>query len=293
MDRVVFDDSLDFLKDEFSRSVDLVYIDPPFNTHGHVRRVSYRIEKEDEERHPTLYKGIGTKTFKCYEDNFGSHENYIEFLMVRLEEIQRVLKNTGSLLIHLDHREVHYIKVLLDQMFGEENFRNEIILHWDYGARAKKTWPKKHQNVLWYTMSSKYTFNLDASYRIPYMAPALQKPERAARGKTPTDCHWCSIEGTNSKNRTGYPHQKPIKFVKNLVAVHSNKGDHVMDVFAGSGTAGVAALELGRRFTLVDNNEQAIDVMEKRFKGHKYILKVNKRYNSFGHESLQNVVEGV
>jgi site-specific DNA-methyltransferase (adenine-specific) len=183
-----------------------------------------------------------------------------------------VLAPTGSLFFHIDYREVHYCKVMLDEIFdfkgagsGRRCFQNEIIWAYDYGARATKRWPAKHDTILWYTRDpERYTFNLGESDRIPYMAPGLVGAEKAARGKTPTDVWWHTIVSPTGKEKTGYATQKPLGILERIVRVHSNPGDLVLDFFAGSGTAGVAAARNGRAFCMVDESAEAIAVMEKR-----------------------------
>jgi site-specific DNA-methyltransferase (adenine-specific) len=193
-------------------------------------------------------------------------------------EAYRVLAPAGSLFFHIDYREVHYCKVMLDGIFemkdkggslragsGRECFQNEIIWAYDYGARATKRWPAKHDSILWYTKDPKrYTFNLGESDRIPYMAPGLVGAEKAARGKTPTDVWWHTIVSPTGKEKTGYATQKPLGILERIVRVHSNPGELVLDFFAGSGTAGEAALRNGRAFCMVDQSAEAIQVMEKR-----------------------------
>lgn len=167
---------------------------------------------------------------------------------------------------HIDFREVHYCKVLLDSIFGRDCFMNEIIWAYDYGARSKSRWPTKHDNILWYVKNpNNFVFNYDAIDRIPYMAPGLVTREKAERGKTPTDVWWLTIVSPTGKEKTGYPTQKPLKLLERIVAVHSDKGDHVLDFFAGTGTTGVAAANLGRHFTMIDNSPIAANVMKERF----------------------------
>ena len=189
-------------------------------------------------------------------------------------EAHRVLTETGSLFFHIDYREVHYCKVMLDEIFsvegkisGRECFQNEIIWAYDYGARATKKWPAKHDNILWYTKDPKrYTFNLGATDRIPYMAPGLVGAVKAARGKTPTDVWWHTIVSPTGKEKTGYATQKPLGILERIVRVHSNPGDMVLDFFAGSGTAGVAAVKHGRNYCLGDESAAAVTLMKKRLK---------------------------
>ena len=202
-------------------------------------------------------------------------DDYIGFLRPRLIEAHRILKSTGSLFLHVDPREVHYCKVLLDEIFarnggaGRACFQNEIIWAYDYGARPTRRWPAKHDNILWYTRHpTKYTFNLSATDRIPYMAPGLVGAEKAARGKTPTDVWWHTIVSPTGKEKTGYPTQKPLGILERIVRVHSNPGDTVLDFFAGSGTTGVAAARNHRHYILIDQSAEAIALMQQRLGPH-------------------------
>jgi len=184
----------------------------------------------------------------------------------RLREAYRLLKPQGSLYFHIDYREVHYCKILLDQIFGRASFLNEIIWAYDYGARTRKKWPPKHDNILLYAKDPEhYTFNVDEIERIPYMAPGLVGKEKAERGKLPTDTWWHTIVPTNGKEKTGYPTQKPLGILRRIIQASSNQGDVVLDFFGGSGTTAAACLEFGRTFILVDNNPQSIQIMQKRF----------------------------
>jgi site-specific DNA-methyltransferase (adenine-specific) len=205
---------------------------------------------------------LGTKSF---QDSF---DDYLAFLEPRLVEAYRVLAPHGSLYFHVDYREVHYCKILLDTIFGRECFLNEIIWAYDYGGRPKDRWPPKHDNILLYVkIPGQHIFNVDEIERIPYMAPGLVGPEKAARGKLPTDTWWHTIVPTNSSEKTGYPTQKPLGIIRRIIQASSRPGDLVLDFFAGSGTTGIAAWELGRRFLLVDNNPEALAVMARRFQG--------------------------
>lgn len=268
MHKIVLGDNLEILKSIPSGSVDLIYVDPPFNTGKVQARTQIRTE-QDESGNRTGFGGKRYATIKVgkkgYLDLF---DDYMAYLEPRLVEAYRTLAPHGSLYFHIDYREVHYCKVLLDAIFGRENFLNEIIWAYDYGARSRKKWPPKHDNILWYARdTSRYTYNVDAIERIPYMAPGLVGPEKAARGKLPTDTWWHTIVPTNSREKTGYPTQKPLGILRRIIQASSNPGEMVMDFFAGSGTTGAACLELGRRFILVDNNPQALQVMARRFAG--------------------------
>ena len=266
--RIYFADNLTTLQSLPSSSVDLIYIDPPFNT-GHTQsRTQLRTERSDEGDR-TGFAGNRYATVKVGSKAYGDiFDDFIAFIEPRLREAYRLLKPNGSLYFHIDYREVHYCKVLLDQIFGRESFLNEIIWAYDYGARTKTKWPTKHDNILWYARDPQaYTFNYDAIERIPYMAPGLVGPEKAALGKTPTDTWWHTIVPTNGKEKTGYPTQKPLGILRRIIQASSNLGEMVLDFFAGSGTTGVACLEAGRQFILIDNNPQALATMAERFVG--------------------------
>jgi site-specific DNA-methyltransferase (adenine-specific) len=256
-----------------SQSVDLIYIDPPFNTGKTRSLVSIAVQENES----GLRKGFGGKRYTTIEKGsmsyLDSHDNYLEFLLPRFREAYRVLKRSGTLYVHLDYREAHYCKVALDNIFDRECFLNEIVWAYDYGARSKTRWPTKHDTILVYVKDiQNYVFNYSEMERLPYMAPSLVGEAKAKQGKTPTDVWWQTIVGTNSKERTGYPTQKPIAIIKRIIKVSSNEGDLVMDFFAGSGTVGAACLELNRNFVLVDENIQAIEVMRKRFADYKDIV---------------------
>jgi site-specific DNA-methyltransferase (adenine-specific) len=263
---VFFGDNLPVLCSLPSESVDLIYIDPPFNT-GKVQSRTQLSTVRDEAGDRTGFQGkryhtvrLGTKEFSDIFDD------YLSFLEPRLVEAQRLLKPNGSLFFHLDYREVHYAKVLLDLIFGRECFLNEIIWAYDYGARSKTKWPVKHNNILWYAKNpASYQFHLEECDRIAYMAPELVGPEKAAVGKTPTDTWWHTIVSPNGFEKTGYPTQKPRGVLDRIVKVHSQPGDLLLDFFAGSGTFGESAADLGRNCILVDNNPEALAVMQRRF----------------------------
>ncbi len=268
MNRIYFGDNLPILQKLPGESVDLVYIDPPFNTGKRQKRTQIKTTRS-QQGDRVGFSGQRYKTLKLgsreYVDIF---DDYLGFLEPRLLEAYRLLAPHGTLYFHIDYREVHYCKVLLDQIFGRECFINEIIWAYDFGGRSKKKWPAKHDNILMYVKNPRdYVFNGEAVDRIPYMAPGLVGPEKAARGKLPTDTWWHTIVGTNSKEKTGYPTQKPLGVLKRIITASSRPGDLVLDFFAGSGTTGVGCLELGRRFILIDNNEEALAVMAQRFAG--------------------------
>ena len=270
MRRVIFADNLDVLASLEDGAVDLIYVDPPFNTGRVQERRSIRTVRDEDGGDRVGFQGKRYRTVEvgssAYSDAF---DDYLSFLEPRFREARRVLKANGSFFLHVDYREVHYCKVLLDEIFGRPSFINEIVWAYDYGGRSKSRWPAKHDNILWYAKDPEdYTFNYEDVDRIPYMAPGLVGPEKAERGKTPTDVWWHTIVPTNGREKTGYPTQKPLGIVERIVRVHSNPGDVVLDFFAGSGTTGEAAAKLGRGFILVDNNAEAIRVMRERLEGY-------------------------
>ena len=272
MNLIYYGDNLPVLRELPSKSVDLIYIDPPFNT-GRVQARTRLTTTRDVNGDRTGFKGLRYKTVRGDTSSFQDvFDDYLEFLEPRLREGYRILRPHGCFYFHIDYREVHYCKVLLDSIFGRDCFINELIWAYDYGARTKKRWPPKHDNILLYVKDpANYTFNADAIDRIPYMAPGLVGPEKASRGKLPTDTWWQTIVPPGGKESTGFATQKPIAILKRIITASSNPGDVVMDYFAGSGTAGIAAYELGRAFVLVDSSEQAIQVMAKRFAGYRDI----------------------
>lgn len=266
MNTIVFGDNLPVLRALPDHAAALIYIDPPFNT-GRPQQRDRLVTVRDEAAGDRVgFQGRRYRTVKVGSTRFDdAFDDYLEFLEPRLVEAYRVLAPTGSLFFHIDFREAHYCKVFLDGLFGRRSFLNEIVWAYDYGARTKRRWSPKHDTILWYAKDPKrYTFNYDAIDRVPYMAPGLVSPEKAARGKTPTDVWWHTIVSPTGREKTGYATQKPIALLERIVRVHSNPEDLVLDFFAGSGTAGEAAARCGRRFLLVDSNPAAIEVMARR-----------------------------
>lgn len=258
-----YGDNLAILQEHIDdESINMIYIDPPFNTGKLQQRTEIQVERDDQGDRV----GFQGKTYKThrgktrrYSDKFKSSDAYLAFLRLRFEEAYRVLHPHGSFFLHIDYREVHYCKVILDEIFGRESFMNEIIWAYDFGGRSKSRWSAKHDNILWYAKTPKhYTFNFDEMDRIPYMAPGLVGKEKAARGKTPTDVWWHTIVNTNGQEKTGYPTQKPLGILNRIVKVHSSPGDTLLDFFAGSGTLGEAAAMNNRASILIDNNIPAI-----------------------------------
>ena len=243
----------------------LIYIDPPFNTGRKQSRQRMQVRAAADGKR----LGFGGRRYQVeridsptYEDEF---DEYVPFLISRITVALPCLTPDGSLFVHVDYREAHYVKVALDRVLGRHRFRNEIIWAYDFGGRPKRWWPTKHDTLLWYVLDpDRYIFQFEEMDRIPYMAPGLVSKEKAARGKTPTDVWWHTIVPTNSKEKTGYPTQKPLGVLERIIKVHTEPGDTVLDFFAGSGTTGEAAARLGRGFVLVDEHPDAIATMRQR-----------------------------
>ena len=248
-------------------SFQLIYIDPPFNTGKTQQRTTIKtVRSTNGDR--TGFQGRRYVSQKVggiqYND---AYSDYLEFLEPKLLEARRLLNRSGTLYFHIDYREAHYCKLLLDDVFGRDAFLNEIIWAYDYGGRAGDRWPAKHDTILVYVKTpSEHFFDQGAIERIPYMAPGLVTPEKAERGKLPTDVWWHTIVPTNGAEKTGYPSQKPEGILKRVIQASSREGDWVLDFFAGSGTTGAVAQNLNRRFMLVDSNLEAINVIRQRLR---------------------------
>jgi len=256
---------LEVLSDFAAGSFDLIYIDPPFNT-GKVQSRKRLKTVRDERGDRKGFQGRRYRTCVVGESSFDdSFDDFTAFIEPRLREAHRLLSPHGAFFLHIDCRASPYFKVMLDGIFGRESFMNEIVWAYDYGARSKRRWSAKHDSIFWYAKDpGNYTYRYDDIDRIPYMAPGLVGPEKAARGKTPTDVWWQTIVSPNGREKTGYPTQKPVAILNRIVRVHSNPGDGVLDFFAGSGTTGESAFRHGRSAVLVDSNPQAMRVMARR-----------------------------
>ncbi|MGP0052255.1 MAG: DNA-methyltransferase [Solirubrobacteraceae bacterium] len=264
-DLVLAGDNAAVLRDLPAATFDLIYMDPPFNT-GRARTRATVSAAAD----PSAGRvGFGGRRYRTqllqslsYDDQFA---DYLAFLEPRLSEARRLLAPHGTLYFHIDYRESHYCKLLLDEFFGRDAFLNEIIWAYDYGAKPRRRWPAKHDTILAYVRTpGAHHFDADAVDREPYMAPGLVGPEKAARGKRPTDVWFHTIVPTNGSEKTGYPTQKPAGVIRRLVSASSRPGGWCLDPFAGSGTLGAVCRELGRRFVLVDSNPVAVEVMRTR-----------------------------
>jgi len=273
---VINGENLAALKSMHDESFQLIYIDPPFNTgrpQVRTNRSSVSSETGNLGFQGKRYEQV-VKSVLSYDDDFA---DYWAFLEPRLIEAYRLLNETGTIYLHLDYREAHYAKVLMDALFGRECFLNEIIWAYDYGGKSKSRWPAKHDTILVYVKNpAKYFFDSAAVDREPYMAPGLVTPEKVARGKLPTDVWWHTIVSPTGKEKTGYPTQKPLGILRRIISASSRPGDRVLDFFAGSGTTAQAAFELQRKFVVVDQNPESIEVITNRLNalGVEYVLQV-------------------
>jgi len=264
-DWVIRGDNLDVLPGLPAASFQMIYIDPPFNTgRRQVRRTLSTVRDDAGDR--IGFKGRSYSTNVVGSSAYGdAFDDYLTFLEPRLHEARRLLSQSGTFYLHLDYREVHYAKVMLDRIFGRECFLNEIVWAYDYGARSTRRWPAKHDTILVYVKDpAAYWFDAAAVDREPYMAPGLVTKEKAERGKLPTDVWWHTIVSPTGKEKTGYPTQKPEGLLRRMIAASTKPGDRVLDFFAGSGTTGTVARTLGRRFVLIDENPEAVAVMRTR-----------------------------
>lgn len=263
--RVILGDNLEVLPGLRDEAFQLIYIDPPFNTGKEQLRKTLRTVP-DESGDRVGFMGRRYKTRLLAESSYlDEFDDYLAFLEPRLREAHRLLRNSGTFYFHIDHREAHYCKLLLDEVFGRECFLNEIIWAYDYGARSKRRWPTKHDTILVYVKDpARYYYDAEAVDREPYMAPGLVTPEKAAKGKLPTDVWWHTIVPTSGGEKTGYPTQKPEGIVRRMIQASTRPGDWCLDFFAGSGTVGAVAAKLDRRYVLIDCNPEAVRVIEKR-----------------------------
>ncbi len=264
-DEILLGDNLELLPRFEDGSFQMIYIDPPFNTGKQQTRKTLETTP-DEGGDRVGFQGRRFKTRLLGESSYlDVFEDYLAFLEPRLVHARRLLADSGTLYFHIDYREAHYCKLLLDEIFGRESFLNEIIWAYDYGARSKRRWPAKHDTILVYVKNpAGYFFNSDEVDREPYMAPGLVTPEKVAKGKLPTDVWWHTIVPTNGREKTGYPTQKPEGVLRRMVQASTREGDWCLDFFAGSGTLGAVASRMGRRYVLIDSSTEACRVMVER-----------------------------
>jgi site-specific DNA-methyltransferase (adenine-specific) len=265
MEGILLGDNLPLLRGIEDGGAQMVYADPPFNTgRTQSRRTLATVASANGDR-----TGFGGRRYasrlleeSSYRDVF---DDYLAFLEPRVRELRRVLADEGTLYLHLDYREAHYVKLLLDEVFGRACFLNELIWAYDYGAKPRSRWPQKHDTILVYVRNpAAYFFDAEAVDREPYMAPGLVTPEQRRRGKRPTSVLWHTIVSPTGREKTGYPTQKPEALIRRFVQASSRPGDLCLDPFAGSGTLGAVAAKLGRGYLLIDERPEAVAVMERR-----------------------------
>jgi site-specific DNA-methyltransferase (adenine-specific) len=253
--RLVLADNLTFLATLPDSSVDLVYADPPFGTQRTRRLASLT-------RAPT------------FEDVWdGGVRGYVEWMRPRLQELHRVLRSTGSLFLHADWRASHRLRVELDELFGVECFRNEIVWHYGLGGRAPaNAFARKHDTILFYARSAAARFNPTRGDVTPAMAAKYAHQDEEGRrfmrsygrryylkgGKRHDSVWQIPAIAPGARERLGYPTQKPEALLERIVEAASDPGDLVLDPFLGSGTTAVVALRLGREFVGCDRSADAI-----------------------------------
>jgi site-specific DNA-methyltransferase (adenine-specific) len=262
---IILGDNLEILPRLQSEVFQLIYIDPPFNTgKAQTRKTLQTVPDKDGDR--TGFTGRRYKTRLLAESSYlDEFDDYLAFLEPRLREAHRLLTASGTFYFHIDYREAHYCKLLLDEIFGRECFLNEIVWAYDYGARSKRRWPAKHDTILVYVKDpTNYYYDAEAVDRESYMAPGLVTPEKAEKGKLPTDVWWHTIVSTNGREKTGYPTQKPEGIIRRMIQASTSPGDWCLDFFAGSGTVGAVAAKLDRRYVLIDCNPEAIRIIHER-----------------------------
>lgn len=257
-------------------SVDLIYLDPPFFT-GKVQKgekrwspgameVSYDDSKKFwKEKGITEHAPHWLKHIAIERPDFAS---YLFYMMERLNACHKVLKKTGSIYLHCDRKASHYLKMIMDEVFGDNNLRNEIIWFYNSGSRGKFDFGHRHDTIFRYSKTSDYVFNTD-TIREPY-SPNINIPKSKEHyynplGKIVGDVWSISILGQNDKKeRTGYPTQKPIALLSRIIEVSSNKGDLVLDPFCGCGTAIIASQRLVRNWIGIDISKDAYEVTTNR-----------------------------
>lgn len=262
-------DNLKMLGEIPDESIDLIYIDPPFNSNR-----NYEV----------FWGDVQEK--RAFEDRFGDAEAYITYMRPRIVELYRVLKKTGSFYYHCDWHASHYVKIMLDQIFGFNNFRNEIVWCYSIGGKSKKTFGRKHDTIFFYSKSDEWIFNgEDSNVRISRKPDSHMKTITDENGivwqektdkksgkvyRYPLDKiaedYWTDIETLNreDKERMGYPTQKPITLLERILSASSNKGDIVLDAFCGCGTTLAAAEKLNRKWIGIDISPTACRVMADR-----------------------------
>lgn len=256
------DDNLQRLSQFPSDCIDLIYLDPPFFSNR-----TYEVIWGDEAE------------VRSFEDRWqGGIQVYVNWMRERVIEMHRVLKPTGSLYLHCDWHASHYLKVMLDEVFGENRFQNEVIWWYRGGGVSPKRWGRRHDNILFYSKGKTWTFNVDP-VRTPYSEASQERLKYKARafrgdrvydnyepnplGKHPDDVFEIQPVMPSSKARLGYPTQKPPKLMERIVLASSNPNDIVLDPFAGCGMALLAAQQHGRKWIGIDISPTAVELMKR------------------------------
>ena len=269
LDRLILGDNalvMTSLLQDLEGRLNLIYIDPPFFTN---RRYPARIGRGEDSRRPGDW-ALG----EGYEDHWPDLDSYLEFIYPRLELMHRLLSQSGTLYVHLDWHASAYVRLLLDEVFGQDQLLNEIVWTYHGPSPIRRAFNRKHDTLLVYVKGTQYTFNADA-VRQPYDPATIRtfkaspragfgKVPDLARGKVPEDWWYFPVVARLHKERTGYPTQKPEALLERIVLASSNPGDLVADFFCGSGTAAVVAARTGRRFIAVDRSYRALHTTRRR-----------------------------
>ena len=292
-----FGDCLDWMREWPDESADLIYLDPPFNSNANYNILygrgngapaqlraftdTWRWDTAASARLTRILNAVGNpahKAVKGFWELLGESgmSAYLTYTAERLVEMRRLLKSTGSIYLHCDPTASHYLKILLDSIFGAPQFRNEIAWCYSWPRNARRYYARTHDIILFYTKGPNWIFNADA-VRQPYSAASEGRDEYAAnasafgsavlldpRGKLPQD--WIELPPLrpNSRERLGYDTQKPLALLERIIKASSNEGDFVLDPFCGCGTTVVAAHQLGRRWAGIDISAFAIDLIQER-----------------------------
>ena len=256
MNKIYHGDCIDWLKEIPPASIDMCYIDPPFFTQ---------------------------RDFSLFNDRWYDSDFYIGYMKDRVKAIHRVLKPTGSIFLHCDWHSSHKLRFMLDQVFGEGNFRNEIIWCYTGPSKSSNFFPRKHDTIFFYTKGGSYVFN-KSKIRIPYkrktlsaglgMASGKKSKEEIKKAETKwikkgkiIEDYWIDIPSgshISKKERTGYETQKPEKLLERIIKCSTNEGDVVLDCFGGSGTTAAVAKRLGRKFITGDISEESVRIIKER-----------------------------
>ncbi|MEE8357137.1 MAG: site-specific DNA-methyltransferase [Anaerolineales bacterium] len=267
--RLILGDNLrvmNALLPEYEGKIDLIYADPPFFTN---KGYTARIGRGEDSRKPEEWK-----LAEGYPDEWPDMESYLDMLYPRLKLMYKLLSDTGSFYLHLDWHANSYARILLDEIFGYDNLRNEIVWTYHGPSPIRSAFNRKHDMILYYSKSNQYTFNVD-QVRIPYNKNTIGtfksskkagfgKTPDLERGKVPEDWWYFPVVARLHNERTGYPTQKPERLMERIVVASSNPGDLVADFFGGAGTTASVACKLNRNFISSDNQSRALHTTRSR-----------------------------